>query len=212
MSSDSDQRVTPPDFGDDDTKDDDQMFKSARLPATDDVPLSGEDDDDDDNPFGEPAVQNKTPKAVVESPINYEAPLTIPPVTPIAIPEPQPPSPAKQETKLFPTDTGINSTETNTSITQPIHSAVPFESQISSLTTVPKSIVNEPTGATTNVKSERKRSIEQNTEITVSDPAKVGDVCRFIFNANFKFILVFILGYVIIYDISYNNKNLITNV
>jgi len=172
----SEHRNSPPDFG----EDDDQMFKSATLPVTDDVPLSEDDDDDDDNPFGEPSGKNKTP-------------LTIPPIT---VPEPQSPTPVKQETQsptpvkqetqFFSSDSGMNSTEKNTSIIQPVHATTLFESQFSSS----KPIASENTNITTDVKSVRKRSNEHNIEITVSDPTKVGEVCLlFILNKILKIFL-----------------------
>jgi hypothetical protein len=164
MSHDLEHRDSPPDFGGGD--DDDQMFKSASLPVTDDVRLS-EDDDDDENPFGE----------IIET---KKIPLTIPPVTPIAVPEPQPPTPVKQETQFFPSD----STEKNTSITQPIHSTPSFESQLSPS----KPIANEYINITTNAKPIPKRSAEHNIEIIVSDPTKIGEVwLLFILNIVFKF-------------------------
>jgi hypothetical protein len=168
MSHDLDHRDSPPDFGGDD---DDQMFKSASLPVTDDVPLSG-DEDDDENPFGE----------IIET---KKIPLTIPPVTPIAVPEPQPPTPVKQETQFFPSDSNINLTEKNTSITQPIHSTPSLESQLSPSS---KPIASENINITTNAKPIQKRSAEHNIEIIVSDPTKVGEVCLlFILNIVFKF-------------------------
>jgi hypothetical protein len=178
MSNDLKHRDSPPDFGDDDNKDDDQMFKSASLPVTDDVPLSGDDndededddDDDDDNPFGEVREKKKTS-------------LTIPPVTPIAVPEPQPPTPVKQESHLFSTDSNINSAERNTSITQPVHSTPLYENQFSAS----KSLSNENTNLTTNVKPIQKRSDIHNIEITISDPTKVGEV--FILNKIFRFFI-----------------------
>jgi hypothetical protein len=172
MSNDSEHRNSPPDFGDEDSKDDDQMFKSATLPVTDDIPLSGE-DDDDENPFGEPAVQKKTPTNTIEPSTNNSTPLTVPPVTPIAVPEPQPPTPVKQDTKLFPSDSGINATQINTSATEPARSTTSFESQLSAS----KPISSETAGITTNGKSAQKRSDDHNIEITVSDPTKVGEVC-----------------------------------
>ena len=167
MSNDSELRSSPPDFGDDDTKDDDQMFKSAALPVTDDISLSG--DDDDENPFGESAVRKKTPTNTtntVESSTNDAAPLTIPPVTPIAILEPQPPTPVKQESELFPPDSSV---DTNTSVTYP---TAPFESQLSAS----KPLASETTGITTTNISPPKQSTEYNIEIAVSDPTKVGEV------------------------------------
>jgi hypothetical protein len=160
MSDDLKHRDSPPDFGDDDNKDDDQMFKSATLPVTDDIPLSDDDDDDDENPFGESSEKTKTP-------------LTIPSVTPINVLEPQPSTPVKQETQLFSNDSGINITERNTSITPPAHS---FEIQ----PPPSKPIMSENTRITTHVKPTEKRSNEHNIEITVSDPTKVGEVCVYL--------------------------------
>lgn len=95
MSNDLEYRPSPPDFGDDENKDDDQMFKSATLPVTDDVPLS---EDDDDNPFGEVREKSKVTS-------NLPA---------VAVPEQQ--SPVKEESQLFSADTGLHSLERNTSI------------------------------------------------------------------------------------------------
>ncbi len=174
MSNDLEHRSSPPDFGDDDTKDDDQMFKSATLPVTDDVRLSGDDDDDDDeNPFGEPTVRKKTPsntRNTIETSSNNSTPLSVPPV---ATPEPQPSAPVQHDTQQFSSDSAVNTAEINTSVTQPVRSTASFESQHSTS----KPIVSEATGITTNSKPAQKRSNDHNIEITVSDPTKVGDVC-----------------------------------
>ncbi|CAF4761518.1 unnamed protein product [Rotaria sp. Silwood1] len=174
MSNDHKHHQTPPDFADDDTKDDDQMFKSATLPVTDDIPLSGE-DDDDDSPFGEPSVQKKTPTYVNESSTNNETPFQVPPVTPTAVIEPQISTAVKQDNQLFSRDSSISSTETNTSTTQPVHSTASLESQSSTSAQVSKSMASGTTGITTNTKPTQKRSDEHNIEITVSDPTKVGE-------------------------------------
>ncbi len=152
MSNDLEHRHSPPDFGDDD-KDDDQMFKSARLPATDNVRLSEDDDDDDDeNPFHD--VTEKIKTSLTDTSV---------------VPEPEIQSPVKQESQLFSSDTGGNSTEIKSSITQPVHS---FESQSST----PKSLISEISHVTTDLKGAKKRSKEHNIEITVSDPTKIGEV------------------------------------
>ena len=172
MSNDLEHRSSPPDFADDDTKDDDQMFKSATLPASDDIPLSG-DDDDDENPFGEPTVRKKTPsttKNTIETSANNSTPFS---VSPVAISQPQPSAPVEYDTQLFSSDSAVNTAETNTSVTQPVRSTTSFESQQSTS----KPIVSEATGITTNSKPAQKRSDDHNIEITVSDPTKVGDVC-----------------------------------
>ncbi|CAF3439485.1 unnamed protein product [Rotaria sp. Silwood1] len=174
MSNDHKHHQTPPDFADDDTKDDDQMFKSATLPVTDDIPLSGE-DDDDDSPFGEPSVQKKTPTYVNELSTNNETPFQVPPVTPTAVIEPQISTAVKQDNQLFSRDSSISSTETNTSTTQPVHSTASLESQSSTSAQVSKPMASGTTGITTNTKPTQKRSDEHNIEITVSDPTKVGE-------------------------------------
>jgi hypothetical protein len=149
MSNDLEHRQSPPDFGDDD-KDDDQMFKSARLPATDDVRLS-EDDDDDENPFQDVTEKIKTPS--IDTPV----------------PEPEVQTPVEEESQLFSPDIGANSTEVKSSITQPVHS---LESQPSTS----KSLTSDISHVTTDLKGGIKRSKEYNIEITVSDPTKVGEV------------------------------------
>ena len=150
MSNDLEHRPSPPDFDaeDEENKDDDQMFKSARLPITDDVRLS--DDEDEDNPFGELSEKPKTS-------------LTIQSVTPVAVPEAS--SPVKQESQLFPVDSGVHSTEKISLTTQLENSSLTNE-------------ITHPTiAATTDLKATKKRSNEHNIEITVSDPTKVGEVC-----------------------------------
>ncbi|CAF3083636.1 unnamed protein product [Rotaria sp. Silwood2] len=176
MSNEHEHRHSPPEFADDDTKDDDQMFKSARLPVTDDIPLSGEDDDDDDNdnPFGEPSVEKKPPINVNESSTNNETPFNVPSVTPIAISEPQLPTPVKQDNQLFSRDSSVSSAETNTSMTQPVHPTASIESQSSTSAQVSKPIASGTIGITTNM-NPTQRSDEHNIEITVSDPTKVGE-------------------------------------
>jgi len=155
MSNDLEHRHSPPDFGDDD-KDDDQMFKSARLPATDDVRLSEDDDDDNDDDDEENPFHDVTEK--VKTSLND---------TPV--PEPEIQSPVKQESQLFSSNTSVDSTEIKTSIPQPVHS---FENQSSTS----KSLTSEISQVTTDLKGGKKRSKEHNIEITVSDPTKVGEV------------------------------------
>ena len=87
-------------------------------------------------------------------------------MTPIAVPEPQPPTPVKQESKLFPPDSGV---DTNTSV---IYPTAPVESLLSES----EPSASETTVNTTTNKAPAKRSTEYNIEITVSDPTKVGEV------------------------------------
>jgi len=161
MSNDLEHRHSPPDFGYDDTKDDDQMFKSASLPVTDDIQLSEE--DEDENPFGDTSVRKKPLTNTIESSITNG--------TPIAVPEPQPSTPIKQDNQFFPTDSGVNSTEINTPV--PVRSTASFENQLSASAVVSKPKASE----TTNSKPIQKQSDDYNIEITVSDPTKVGEVC-----------------------------------
>ena len=152
MSNDLEHRNSPPDFGDDDdddNKDDDQMFKSARLPATDDVPLS--EDEDEENPFGE-SVEKKKPLATDVLSSSNEASLQISPVTPIAALDPQPSTLTEQKNQTFPSDPAISTTN---SLESPISTA-------SAITT----------------KSQVKHVEDPNIEIIVSDPTKVGEVCK----------------------------------
>ncbi|CAF0894191.1 unnamed protein product [Rotaria sordida] len=174
MSNDREHRQSPPDFADEDTKDDDQMFKSAALPVTDDIPLSGE-DDDDDNPFGEPSVQKIIPTYINELSTNNETPSDVPPVTPNVVLEPQLSTPVKQDNELSSRGSSVSSTETSTSATQPVQSTASLESQSSTSAQVSKPIASGTTGITTNMKPTQKRSDEHNIEITVSDPTKVGE-------------------------------------
>ncbi|CAF3408984.1 unnamed protein product [Rotaria sp. Silwood1] len=182
------------------TKNDDSMFVSAISPATVDVSLSGG-EDDDENPFGSSTTREKTPTNTtntVESYVDNEKNLFQPdkktvkvdeedkdlfgeentsynqqpsdsPSVPIVVPEKQPstppPTPIKQETSLYSTDSSVNAG-------QPLQANVPFESQLSSSTPTLKSVLSEPS---TDSKPVQKRSHENNIEITVSDPTKVGD-------------------------------------
>ncbi|CAF1019708.1 unnamed protein product [Adineta steineri] len=157
MSNDLEHRSSPPDFGDDEMKDDDQMFKSATLPVTDDIPLS-EDDEEDENPFGEPSVSKKASTNINELSTKNDTPLTIPSVTPIAVLESPP---MKQDNQFFPSDTGINSIESST---QPV-----YENQSSAIS---KPITNENISTT---KPIQKPKEDHNIEITVNDPTKVGE-------------------------------------
>ncbi|CAF0789435.1 unnamed protein product [Rotaria sp. Silwood1] len=182
------------------TKNDDSMFVSAMSPATVDVSLSGG-EDDDENPFGSSTTREKTPTNTtntVESYVDNEKNLFQPdkktvkvdeedkdlfgeentsynqqpsdsPSVPIVVPEKQPstppPTPIKQETSLYSTDSSVNAG-------QPLQANVPFESQLSSSTPTLKSVLSEPS---TESKPVQKRSHENNIEITVSDPTKVGE-------------------------------------
>ncbi|CAF0782221.1 unnamed protein product [Rotaria sordida] len=180
------------------TKNDDSMYVSAMSPATVDISLNGE--DDDENPFGEPSTtREKTPTNTTNTVESYvdnektlfqpdkatlemdeddkdlfgsentssnEPPIAAAPPSPTVVPERQlstPPStPLKQETSLYP----------NVNTVQPVQSNTKYESQISSSTPTPKSVLSE---STTESKPVRKRSQEHTIEITVSDPTKVGE-------------------------------------
>jgi hypothetical protein len=203
----------PPNFGDDDENTtDNSMFVSAISPGTVDISLSGADDDDDDDesPFGAAPVRQKTPTNTtntVESTVdddddedpfgtkkssnNTPSSSSVPAQV---VPEPQSPSGKKQESHLYSPDSPRPTTT--------------FDSQISSST--PNSKSNSGEATTTTSKPVQKRSSEDTIEITVSDPAKVGEV-SLIFILLFLFLNI-ILGYVIIYDLSYNNKNNIINI
>ena len=156
MSNDLEYRPSPPDFGDDDNKDDDQMFKSATLPVTDDVPLNG-DEEDDDNPFGEVREKSKITSNLPSG----------------AVPEQQ--SPVKQESQVLSADTGLHSLERNTSIGST--TAQSLENQYPASTII---LSNElPSQVTTDLKPSKPRSEGHNIEIMVSDPTKVGEVRHF---------------------------------
>jgi predicted component of type VI protein secretion system len=195
------QTQMPPDFGDDDVKNDDAMFVSA-MPPTVDVSLSGGEDDEEENPFGQPTPARKKTStnttATVEpmyenkknvfeeeniqvkvddddedlfgeTKANNAPPLYVPPVTPVAIPEPITPKPVMQDLNLFPTDLNAASAP----VAQPVRSSNLFESQMSS-STVPKSVTSDL--PVSKPSPQHKRPAEHNIEISVSDPTKVGDV------------------------------------
>ena len=183
MSNDLEYRQSPPDFGDDDNRDDDQMFKSATLPVTDDIPLS---EDDDDNPFGE----------VTEKPkISSNLPAATPP-------EQQ--SPVIRESQLLSADTGLHSMERDASIGS-------MESQPTASTV----LTNDTSHLTTDLKPTKARLEGHNIEIIVSDPTKVGEVCPRLSSSSSLFSLLFFFlspGYVIVYDLSYHDENVISYV
>ncbi|CAF0998187.1 unnamed protein product [Adineta ricciae] len=203
MSNDQDQHETPPDFEvDDSSKADDTLFVSAISPTTVDIPLSGgEDDDDDENPFGEaPPAREKTATNTtnsVEVPVENERNLPEPEKsivdinddedifganTPVAtattssstpVPKselatgPAPSTPVKQESSLFSVDTSSSSPKT------PVVKSTPsFDSQISSSTSTTKNVLS---GTVTASHTVEKRGKDNDIEITVSDPTKVGD-------------------------------------
>jgi len=94
----------------------------------------------------------------------------------------------------------LSSTDSN------VRSTPAYESQTSTSTPVSKSALSSTISTS---KPERKYSKIHDIEVTVGDPTKVGTV-RFIY-----FLLKlnksnYLIGYVILYDISYNNKNNIT--
>lgn len=99
-------------------------------------------DDDDDDVFGV-NKQNTTSST-----------LSVPPQVPIAVPNPQPSSPIKQEAPVY---ENLNTSSPQTTTTT-------YNSQTSS------------SSATANKPSTPKRSPDDTIEITVSDPTKVGDV------------------------------------
>lgn len=186
MSNDLDYRQSPPDFGEDDNRDDDQMFKSATLPVTDDVPLS---EDDDDNPFGD----------VIEKPkiSSYSPAVTATAAAAMAPTEQQ--SPVKQESQVLSADTGLHSLERDTS-----------SGSMETQPTASKVLLTDISQVTTDLKPAKPRSEGHNIEIIVSDPTKVGEVRSFLsFFFNFLF---FFPGYVIVYDLSYHDENFISNV
>jgi len=169
------EHVEPPSFGDDDENTtDDSMFVSAVSPGTVDISLSGADDDDEEeSPFGAPSVRQKTTTNTtntVESTVddddddpfgtkqtsNNTQSSSVPAQV---VPEPQSPTPKKQESHLYSPDSPQPTTTT-------------LDSQISSSTPTSKSNAGEATTS----KPVQKRSSEDTIEITVSDPAKVGDV------------------------------------
>ena len=172
MSDDQEHGDAPPNFGDDDEN---AMYTSALSPEPVDISLSGADDDDEEeSPFGSPPVRQKTPTNTtntVEANVNNDdddedpfgmkkasnnAPsLSVPAQVPIAVPEPQSPTPKKQESNLYPTDLNTGSSS--------------LDSELSSSTPVSKS-------ETVTTKPVQKRSSDDTIEITVSDPTKVGDV------------------------------------
>ncbi|CAF1034661.1 unnamed protein product [Rotaria magnacalcarata] len=175
MSDDHKHRDSPPDFDDDDTKDDDQMFKSATLPVTDDIPLSEEDEEEEENPFGESSVKQKSSTNLNQSPTNNETPLNMPPVTPIVVSDPQLATSANNDAPLFSQDSNVNTTEKNTSTTQPVRSIASLENQPSGSAQLSRSINCGSSALTLNMKPAQKKSDEHNIEITVSDPTKVGE-------------------------------------
>ena len=163
MSHDSVTRHSPPDFGDDDeeNKDDQQMFVSATLAPTDDVPLDEE--EEEDNPFGAPAsFQKKTPVATANELAQNDLASTV-------AYESHPTVPIKQELPSLVSEKSNSPTEMSIE-----RSTIPLDSPSSTST---RSLTNETT--TTATKSVPKRSTEHNIEITVSDPTKVGEVCRY---------------------------------
>ncbi|UJR16070.1 hypothetical protein I4U23_002983 [Adineta vaga] len=205
MSNDQDQHETPPDFGvdDDNTKVEDSLFVSALSPVAVDVSLSdGEnDDDDDENPFGaapparektatnttnivETSVENEQnlfepEKPVVnldedddifgvKTPSNNQTSVAAAAPSPVTVTktESSPPTPMKQESPLFSVDTSVNSPP------PPVRSVPSYDSQISSSTPISKSVLS---GTVTATHTAAKRGKDNDIEITVSDPAKVGD-------------------------------------
>ena len=150
MSDDLEYRPSPPpdfDADDDENKDDDQMFKSANLPVTDDVPLS----EDDDNPFGDADEKPKPPTAS----------LVLTESTPIT-----------QESQVV--NNNNNSDNSTNHVVDNQQSITNGKSDETTATTA-------TTTAAAAAAVKAKPSNEPNIEITVSDPTKVGEVCR---NAN----------------------------
>jgi len=171
------EHLEPPSFGDDDENTaDDSMFVSAVSPGTVDISLSGADDDDEEeSPFGAPPVRQKTPTNTTntvqstvdddddEDPFGTKTTSNNTPSSPVpaqVVPEPQSPTPKKQESHLYSPDSPGPTTT--------------LASQISSSTPISKS--NSGEAAATASKPVQKRSSEDTIEITVSDPTKVGDV------------------------------------
>lgn len=171
MSNGREHHDSPPEFGDDDTKDDDQMFKSASLPVTDDIPLSG--DDDEENPFGDSSVVPKSSTSInqASAATNNETPFHVSSVTSIDTSE------VKTENKTLTKDSNLNSTETNISATQSHFSTTGLETQTSGSTQVSKPAT---TGGSSSLVAHMKpaptKSEEPKIEITVSDPTRVGEV------------------------------------
>lgn len=164
MSHDSVTRHSPPEFGDDDdeNKDDQQMFVSATLPPTDDVPLDEE--EEEDNPFGAPSsFQKKTPVVTANELAQNDLASTV-------AHESQPTVSIKQELPSLVSEKSNSPTETSME-----RSTIPLDSPSSAST---RSLTNETT-TTTATKPVPKRATEHNIEITVSDPTKVGEVCRY---------------------------------
>jgi len=175
----------PSEFGvdDDESKENDTMFVSAISPGTVDISLSG--DEEDDNPFGDepPTTRKKTPTNTtntVESSASDEnnlfqansasvkvddndddlfgtnkstAPATVSP----------PSSPKPQDNQSYSADLNASSGSSSQPTT--------FDSQVSSSTPVS---TNEAAASAS--KPVKKRSDDDEIEIAVSDPTKVGEV------------------------------------
>jgi hypothetical protein len=166
----------PPDFGvdDDTTTNDDSMFVSAISPTTVDISLSGADEDDDENPFEAPPTTTriKTPTNTtntVESSVDDENKIFQQGNLPVHVDE-------DDEDLFAAKNTDNNSPSVSVPAQVPIalsEPRTPVKQENQFYPTDLKSGYGETTTASKPVKT---RSTENNIEITVSDPTKVGEV------------------------------------